>query len=220
MTGLEKIAREYMITVRQAEADCRHRVIYAPRGLQHARGSGGPPAQAPASFEVVAQVDGDDVNLRWENPPKDRDATQEDFEQDARGRVRMLHNWLARLCPLVRSVETWARELGWATRLIDKRMEDSAIGKYQVPALLMQEGTDRILLEPIGRSSPGTEGVVDLWPFASPQTGSWTRFAETRHFSGASWSPETSRGLRTPSKAPTSSACSRSSRRVCGSTGA
>jgi hypothetical protein len=27
----------------------------------------------------------------------------------------------------------------------------------------MQEGTSRVLLEPIGRSSPGTEGIVDLY---------------------------------------------------------
>src|SRR5262249_58458038 len=57
----------------------------------------------------------------------------------------------------------WARELGWATRVIDKATEDSEIGKYKAPGLLMQEGTDRILLEPIGRSAPGTEGVVDLY---------------------------------------------------------
>ena len=27
----------------------------------------------------------------------------------------------------------------------------------------MQEGVDRILLEPVGRTAPGTEGVVDLY---------------------------------------------------------
>jgi hypothetical protein len=161
MAGQEKIARGYTVAVRQA-ADHYH-VLYAPRGLQHARGKGGAPAQVPARFEVVAQIDGEDVHLRWENPPQDRDATQEDFEQDARGRVRLLRDWLARLAPLVRTVETWAQELGWATRRIDKRLEDSEIGTYRVPALLMQEGTERVLLDPLGRSSPGTEGVVDLY---------------------------------------------------------
>jgi hypothetical protein len=42
-------------------------------------------------------------------------------------------------------------------------MEDSQIGRFKVPGLLMQEGVDRILLEPIGRCAPGAEGVVDLY---------------------------------------------------------
>jgi hypothetical protein len=42
-------------------------------------------------------------------------------------------------------------------------MEDSQIGKYKAPGLLMQEGTDRILRDPIGRNAPGAEAVVDLY---------------------------------------------------------
>jgi hypothetical protein len=60
-------------------------------------------------------------------------------------------------------VERWTQELGWSTRRIEKRMEDSEVGSYQAPALLMQEETTRALLEPIGRSAPGADGVVDLY---------------------------------------------------------
>ncbi|WP_165064138.1 hypothetical protein [Paludisphaera rhizosphaerae] len=42
-------------------------------------------------------------------------------------------------------------------------MSDSEVGSYQAPALLMQEATTRIILEPIARSAPGAEGVVDLY---------------------------------------------------------
>ena len=49
------------------------------------------------------------------------------------------------------------------TRKGKKNLEDSQIGRYKAPALLMQEGVDRILLEPVGRTAPGTEGVVDLY---------------------------------------------------------
>jgi hypothetical protein len=42
-------------------------------------------------------------------------------------------------------------------------MEDSEIGTYKAPALLLQKDLVRILLEPIARSAPGTEGVVDLY---------------------------------------------------------
>jgi len=71
--------------------------------------------------------------------------------------------WLGRLTALVDAVEQWAQELGWSTRRIEKRMEDSEVGSYQAPALLMQEETTRALLEPIGRSAPGADGVVDLY---------------------------------------------------------
>ena len=71
--------------------------------------------------------------------------------------------WLHRLSLLIEQVETWATELGWATRRIEKRLDDSQIGAYQAPALLLQEETVRVLLEPIGHSAPGAEGVVDLY---------------------------------------------------------
>jgi hypothetical protein len=60
-------------------------------------------------------------------------------------------------------VETWAEELGWSTRRVRKELNDSEIGSYQTRALLLQEGTTRVLLEPVGRSASGSEGVVDLY---------------------------------------------------------
>jgi hypothetical protein len=71
--------------------------------------------------------------------------------------------WLERLGELVKSVDSWARELGWSTRRIEKPMKDSLIGSYKAPGLLIQEEFLRIILDPIGPSSPGTEGVVDLY---------------------------------------------------------
>ncbi len=57
--------------------------------------------------------------------------------------------WLDRLGDLVTSVETWARELDWSTRRIEKKMRDSEIGAYRAPALIMQKETTRVILEPI-----------------------------------------------------------------------
>ncbi len=71
--------------------------------------------------------------------------------------------WLECLASLVDSIEGWAKEIGWSTRRIEKKLDDSEIGSYQAPALLMQEETTRALLDPIGRSTPGSEGVVDLY---------------------------------------------------------
>jgi len=37
------------------------------------------------------------------------------------------------------------------------------VGTHRVPALLLQEDTVRVLLEPVSRRASGAEGVVDLY---------------------------------------------------------
>lgn len=71
--------------------------------------------------------------------------------------------WLGRLDKLIHQIEEWARELDWSTRRIDKGMDDSVVGPYRAPVLLLQHEVTRILVEPIARSSPGVDGVVDLY---------------------------------------------------------
>src|SRR5438445_3773874 len=71
--------------------------------------------------------------------------------------------WLRRLTDLVDQVEAWARELGWATRRIDKRMDDSDAGPYLATGLLLQKEFTRVSLEPMGRSASGSGGVADLY---------------------------------------------------------
>ena len=46
---------------------------------------------------------------------------------------RLRDEWLARFGMLVDSVETWARDLDWSTRRIEKKMDDHEIGKYPAP---------------------------------------------------------------------------------------
>jgi hypothetical protein len=72
-------------------------------------------------------------------------------------------DWLCRLSNLIQKVENWAMTVGWATRKIEVTLSDSQIGRYKAPALLLQDDSIRILLEPIARSAPGAEGVVDLY---------------------------------------------------------
>ncbi len=171
MTEQDLISRGYAIVVRPpADATDGYHVVYTPRGpfgaggpgLLQAIGNGGP-GRAMGPFEAVVPTQGEDVPVRWASPPPDLASAQGQFERDAKERVRILSGWLDRLSALVNEVESWAKGLGWSTRRIEKPMEDSQIGKHKVPSLLMQEGTDRILLEPIARSAPGTEGVVDLY---------------------------------------------------------
>ena len=81
----------------------------------------------------------------------------------ARQRTSARHEWLGRLDQLVATVKGWADELDWATRVIRKPMEDTEIGNYEAPSLLLQKDTVRLFLEPVARDAPGTEGVVDLY---------------------------------------------------------
>jgi hypothetical protein len=91
-----------------------------------------------------------------------RNAKQESEEEIAE-RMKAREEWIHRVTSLVDQVESWAREMNWSTRRIEKKLDDSWIGKHTVPALLMQEDTCRVLLEPVGRSAPGVDGVVDLY---------------------------------------------------------
>ena len=59
-----------------------------------------------------------------------------------------------------KTVRGWAEELDWSTSQIGKRMKDSRLGSYEAPALIMQKETIRVLLEPVARFAPGTDGVV------------------------------------------------------------
>ncbi|MHB8736746.1 MAG: hypothetical protein ACYC6M_15695 [Terriglobales bacterium] len=77
--------------------------------------------------------------------------------------IRIRDDWLGRLSDLVDAVKQWAEELGWSTRRIETQLRDSQIGSYPAPALLLQRETSKALLEPIARSAPGAEGVVDLY---------------------------------------------------------
>ena len=86
-----------------------------------------------------------------------------EIEPETTERAEARSAWVERVNGLVDQVEAWAKELNWSTRRVDKNLEDSVIGKHHVPALLMQEDTCRILLEPVGRSTAGAEGVVDLY---------------------------------------------------------
>jgi len=75
----------------------------------------------------------------------------------------LLTEWLDHLEQLVQAVQAWATELDCSTRRIGKPMNDSVLGPYQAPALLIQHETTRLLLDPIARFAPGVEGVVDFY---------------------------------------------------------
>ena len=76
--------------------------------------------------------------------------------------VKELADWLQLLNELISDVRDWVQP-EWSTRVIEKEMFDYALGKYEAPALLMQRAIPRVILEPITRFAPGTDGVVRLY---------------------------------------------------------
>ena len=90
-------------------------------------------------------------------------ATADTSTNLAKDKEMLRDEWLARLSDLMETVRGWAEELDWSTRRIEAKMEDSEIGTYKAPALIIQKETVRAILEPIGRSAPDVEGIVDFY---------------------------------------------------------
>ncbi len=114
-------------------------------------------------FEVGATQEPDGVHFDWSRSPDGPGEHKAQIEAEIRARLRDRTAWIERITALVGTVEAWAKESGWATRRIEKKLEDSRFGKHRVPALFMQADLARVLLEPLGRSSFGVEGIVDLY---------------------------------------------------------
>jgi hypothetical protein len=113
----------------------------------------------------VVRLSDNNATFNWHDnlAPADNGESPAIFINDAVRRARELQAWYARLLPLIRSIDEWGKESEWSTRRISKGLDDPIIGHYEAPALLLQQETLRVLVEPVGRSSPGTEGVVDIY---------------------------------------------------------
>jgi hypothetical protein len=163
MTTEKAEKQRYMVSVHEAkDAPGAFKFTFVPKGPQKERSDFGSTKRAP---QHIVQVNGSLENpaFDWSASPDEPGAAQNELEQIARDRLATLGAWLNRVGDLVGCVEQWGKELGWATRRIEKRLEDSGVGTHKVPALLLQEDTVRVLLEPVSRRAPGAEGIVDLY---------------------------------------------------------
>ena len=64
---------------------------------------------------------------------------------------------------LVDEVSRWAEPHEWVTKAYAKRMRDVDRQVFEIPALFLQKGPSRLLLDPVAYDVPGAEGVVDLY---------------------------------------------------------
>ena len=137
------------------------RFTFVPKRLQRARTPGASP-NPPPEYIVAVRGDGDEVAFEWVQSPLE-ESTKTELEEIARERFLERAGWIQRVSDLVKSVQNWARNLGWSTKRIDKKIEDDRLGNHRAAALVMQEDTVRILLEPISANAPGSDGLVDLY---------------------------------------------------------
>jgi hypothetical protein len=64
---------------------------------------------------------------------------------------------------LVDDVRAWVEPHEWVTKEYAKKLRDDAGEVYEAPALLLQRGPTRLLLDPVAYDVPGAEGLVDLY---------------------------------------------------------
>jgi hypothetical protein len=119
------------------------------------------PGGGREDYIVSVRYDRGVAAFNWVRPPA-REEIRAELEEVARQRITARQEWLERLRKLLITVKGWAEELGWATRIVEKKMEDAEIGDYKAPALLLQRESVRLFLDPVARDAPGTDGAVDL----------------------------------------------------------
>ena len=64
---------------------------------------------------------------------------------------------------LVKQVREWVEPHEWVTKPYPKKMRDEERRLFEIPALFLQKGPIRMLLDPVAYDVPGAEGVVDLY---------------------------------------------------------
>lgn len=154
--------KQYMVRAYERQAGDPVVFTFVPKVERRGHDQGGTPRHVP-QYIVSVRGQPDQFDFDWSSSPEDPGSARTEMETEATVRMRERLAWIDRVTELVTEVEAWAKALGWSTRRVEKKLDDARVGTHRVPALLMQADTCRIILEPVGRSSPGTEGVVDLY---------------------------------------------------------
>ena len=150
----------YMVSVYESK-DAGDTLIFTFVPKQK-RGPGDAP-QRPPQFVAAVRQEESGLAFQWSESPDDPGDAREEIQAEISARMNDREIWISRATSLADQVAQWATEMGWSTRRVEKKLDDARIGKHVVPAILMQEDTCRVLLEPLGRSTLGSEGVVHLY---------------------------------------------------------
>lgn len=154
-----KIAIPYEVKIAADKDDAaRLRFTFIPKG--RAGDEEALSSEGRRHIAVVSAGEGRTV-VKWKSPgPSGK--LRAALEAEVGRRLSVRAKWTKKVGDLVIAVKAWSDELGWVTKVVDKRLDDREIGPHRVPALLLQDQSVRLYLEPVSRSAPGAKGVVDL----------------------------------------------------------
>jgi hypothetical protein len=105
-----------------------------------------------------------------ETIPPDKAANAEQFARGEEafrtlvGSVRavVLWEWTKVSEDLITNTESWAREFGWITRRVEKRLSETLLGSYTMSQMLMHAPPYLYALDPVARFVAGAAGAFDL----------------------------------------------------------
>ncbi len=113
--------------------------------------------------QFIVTVDLRENSMNWEKTRDNPETLREEFEREVSVRMSMRAEWTNRIVDLVDDVDKCGSELGWSTRRIAYRVDDSYIGRHELPALVMQKDLCKVILQPVSRTPQGASGLVDLY---------------------------------------------------------
>jgi hypothetical protein len=102
--------------------------------------------------------------------PPDQPATVDQFMEGAEllrelSKVlgsMVLAEWMCAMDAVERNAEEWSAEVAWRTRRVNKKMNESLIGPYEAPQLLIFAEPNLYVLDPVARFVPGAQGAFDF----------------------------------------------------------
>ncbi len=102
--------------------------------------------------------------------PDDEAPTDEQYDQGLKllrticdvVRKPILEDWSSAVESLIADAERWSKKHDWPTKREAKQVEESLLGAYEVPQLLLFADGVTFLVDPIARFAAGAEGVAEL----------------------------------------------------------
>ncbi len=74
----------------------------------------------------------------------------------------VLAEWMCAIDAVERNAEEWSAERAWRTRRVNKKINESLIGLYEAPQLLIFAEPNLYVLDPVARFVPEAQGAFDF----------------------------------------------------------
>jgi hypothetical protein len=74
----------------------------------------------------------------------------------------VLAEWTCAIDAVERKAEEWSAQAAWRTRRVNKKLNESLIGPYEAPQLLIYAEPNLYVLDPVARFVPDAQGAFDF----------------------------------------------------------